>query len=308
MKDTPFDTIGDEPVEARIVAWVLGESSAFEAAELERLCEERPELLVFRRRMRTLHGLLTDAEAAETDHSWKLPPEKRKLLGEIFGEEKVVQLEPRRELRIRRAGLRAFFAIAACLVLAVVVLQLIHPIWITQGPHRSAEKKVDFMPASGGGGHDFADGLIPPSDAASAANLKNLRQAVRDQEDKVEERRKVLATIVRTKGIIYKSQDSFSGQAGVDEDQGARSALQTANVLAKEQAQLHTQLQTLNESNADSQTKATVQAQLALAGDRLKEIEIMKDESREESIKLGLDAQDYVDAKREFETDQQLLQ
>jgi hypothetical protein len=38
MNDTPFTTIGDEPVEARIVAWVLGEASAFEAAELERLC------------------------------------------------------------------------------------------------------------------------------------------------------------------------------------------------------------------------------------------------------------------------------
>ena len=64
---TPFDTIGDEPVEARIVAWVLGEASGFEAAELERLCEERPELRVFRRRMRALHGLLTEAEAAETE-------------------------------------------------------------------------------------------------------------------------------------------------------------------------------------------------------------------------------------------------
>ena len=35
--DTPYTTIGDEPVEARIVSWVLGEASAFEAAELERL-------------------------------------------------------------------------------------------------------------------------------------------------------------------------------------------------------------------------------------------------------------------------------
>ena len=85
---TPFDTVGDESVEARIVAWVLGETSAFEAAELERLCEERPELLVFRRRMRVLHGLLTEAEAAESDHSWKLPADKRQVLDEIFGEEK----------------------------------------------------------------------------------------------------------------------------------------------------------------------------------------------------------------------------
>jgi hypothetical protein len=54
--------------------------------------------------------------------------------------------------------------------------------------------------------------------------------------------------------------------------------------------------------------RATLQAQLDMATDRLKNVEVMKDDSREEAIKRGLDAQDYVDAKRDFETDQQLLQ
>jgi polysaccharide biosynthesis transport protein len=54
--------------------------------------------------------------------------------------------------------------------------------------------------------------------------------------------------------------------------------------------------------------RATLQAKLVMASDSLKSLEIMKDETREEAIKRGLDAQDYVDAKREFETDQQLLQ
>jgi len=144
--DTPFTTVGDEPIEARIVAWVLGEASGFEAAELERLCEERPELLLFRRRMMALHGLLTEAETAQPGDGWKLPPEKRKPLDEISGQEKVVNLEDAKEKRIRRAGLKAFFAIAACVVLAIVVLQLVHPIWIRQTIH-PPEKKVDFMPA-----------------------------------------------------------------------------------------------------------------------------------------------------------------
>src|SRR6478735_11309584 len=143
----PFDTVGDEPVEARIVAWVLGEASTFEAAELERLCEERPELLVFRRRMRALHGLLTEAEAARPDESWKLPSEKRKVLDEIFGAETVTRIDHHKERRIRREAWRSFFAIAACLVLAVVVLQLIHPVWISSSVS-SSEKKVDFMPSS----------------------------------------------------------------------------------------------------------------------------------------------------------------
>ena len=73
----------------------------------------------------------------------------------------------------------------------------------------------------------------------------SLRKAIRDQEDKVEERRKVLATIANTKGIIYKGADGDKGASGAHE---------------------------------------------------------------EAAIKRGLDAQDYVDAKRDFEKDQVLLQ
>jgi capsular exopolysaccharide synthesis family protein len=205
----------------------------------------------------------------------------------------------------------------------------------------------------------------------SDKGLYELNKAVRDQEDKVEERRKVLATIVRTKGIIYKGQDSFYGQSGVDEDQGARSALQTFNELEQEKMQLESQINSLLKYDSDQlmvyaaglnlpdnviknllpqyneakrtldalkinglgdrhptilaaadqiagmknqldegvvNLRATLQAQLDMASDRLQKVEIMKDDSREEAIKRGLDAQDYVDAKRDFETDQQLLQ
>lgn len=40
--------------------------------------------------------------------------------------------------------------------------------------------------------------------------LRELSKAVREQENKVVERRKVLETIVRTKGIIYQGKDSFA--------------------------------------------------------------------------------------------------
>ena len=201
--------------------------------------------------------------------------------------------------------------------------------------------------------------------------LHELNKAVRDQEDKVEERRKVLATIVRTKGIIYKGTDSFYGQSGVDEDQGAKNALQTYHQLEQEKMQLESQISSLLKYDSDQlmvyasgldlpdniirsllpeyqsanrqleglkisglgpkhptvlaavdqiermkrqldegvvNLRATLKAQLDLASDRLKSVEVMKDETREEAIKRGLDAQDYVDAKREFETDQELLQ
>lgn len=177
--ETPYTTIGDEPVEARIVAWVLGEASAFEVAELERLCEERPELLVFRRRMRALHGLLTEAEATQPDDGWKLPPEKRKALDEIFGGEKPIHLEFEKEKRIRRAGLRAFLAIAACVVLAIVVLQLVHPIWITQTIREPEKRRVDFMPSSGGGSEREERPAAPGVTRSAASPTIDTRSALR---------------------------------------------------------------------------------------------------------------------------------
>lgn len=210
---------------------------------------------------------------------------------------------------------------------------------------------------------------IESRDADNA--LQELNKAVRNQEDKVEERRKVLATIVRTKGIIYKGADSFYGQSGVDEDQGAKSALEAYNTLEQEKRKLESQIGSLLKYDSDQlmvyasgldlpdniirtlypqyleakrqldglringlgakhptvlvandqiqnmkhqldegvvNLRATLTAQLDLAADRLKGVEIMKDETREEAIKRGLDAQDYVDAKRDFETDQELLQ
>jgi capsular exopolysaccharide synthesis family protein len=210
---------------------------------------------------------------------------------------------------------------------------------------------------------------IESRDAENA--LLELNKAVRNQEDKVEERRKVLATIVRTKGIIYKGTDSFYGQSGVDEDQGARTALEAYNQLEQEKRKLQSQISSLLKYDSDQlmvyaagldlpdniirnlypqyleakrqldgfkinglgakhptvlaavdqienmkrqlsegvvNLRATLTAQLDLAADRLKSVEAMKDETREEAIKRGLDAQDYVDAKRDFETDQDLLQ
>jgi tetratricopeptide (TPR) repeat protein len=247
MENSPFTTVGDEPVEARIVAWVLGEASAFEAAELERLCDERPELLVFRRRMRALHGLLTEAESAQPDEGWKLPPEKRKALDDIFGGEKVLRMDAEKEKRIRRSGRRAFLAIAACLVLTAVVMGLLGPAGI-----RKAEQAITGVSRSNA-----------PAAAAGSADqqreLETLRRAVQNQEDKLEERRKVLGTIARSKGLAQREDDSLADQARVDEDQAGRAA------------------------------------------------KAMKEQTRENAITRGLDAQDFVDAKRDFDAEQQRL-
>ena len=198
-----------------------------------------------------------------------------------------------------------------------------------------------------------------------------LDQAILDQEAKVEERRKVLVTIVRTKGIIYKGPDAYYGQSGGDEAKGARSALKTYDELVREKMHLESQVNSLLkydneqlmvyaagldlpdnsikvlyprylETNREFdilkkqglgeehptrvaqaeqaqairrqldegviKLRATLQTSLEMTTESLKNVELNKNNAREEAIKRGLDAQDYVDAKRDFETDQQLLQ
>lgn len=356
----PFATIGDEPIEARIVAWVLGDASAFEAAELERLCDERPELLVFRRRMRALHGLLSEAETAEPDHSIKLSPEKRRVLDEIFGVEEPPNVvehprAARSRLHLWRKGL---LAIAACLVLVAGLAALF------------SSGSISVLSA-----HKNAATAKNESKAASAGNsevmLEELKKAIRKQEDAVEERRKVLANIVRSKGITYYGQDSYQRAGDMDGDGGAKNSMDTFNQLEGEKAQLEgiiqgllkydgdqlmtyasglalpdntvqslypkylaekTKLEQLkidgladqhptlqaHEKLAESLKKQldegvvslrdTLQAKLELADARFKRAQISKNEKRGDAIKRGLDAQDYVDAKREFESEQEMLQ
>ena len=202
-------------------------------------------------------------------------------------------------------------------------------------------------------------------------SLNELNKAVLNQGDKVEERRKVLAQIVRTKGIIYKGPDSFYDRSTGDEDQGARDNLQTYQKLEQEKMQLESQISSLLKYDSDQlmvyagaldlpdniiknlyplyqsakreidglktnglgdrhptvlaaneqianmkrqldegvvNLRETLKVQLDLATNRLKSVEVVKNSSREDAIKRGLDAQDYVDAKRDFETDQDLLQ
>lgn len=204
----------------------------------------------------------------------------------------------------------------------------------------------------------------------SEKGLLELKKAVRDQEDKVEENRKLLATISKTKGIIYRGEDSYYGQGGVDEDSAARSALETFNQLQKDKMQLDSQINSLLKIDSDQlmvtaagldlpdnlikslypqyleiqrsldtlrssglgsnhpdvqatqnqiaamkrqldegvvTLRETLKTKLAMATDSLKGVEAMKEETRAEAITRGLAGQDYVDAKRELESSQSLL-
>lgn len=119
MSQPPLEIYPDEHLAARITAYILGEASPFEAAEIESLIAKSPELKLFANRTRTLNALLKDAETTSNspDSEWKLPTEKRAALAPILGPVPVII--PFREGRIRRASIRAVFGIAAVFIVTL---------------------------------------------------------------------------------------------------------------------------------------------------------------------------------------------
>jgi succinoglycan biosynthesis transport protein ExoP len=99
----------------------------------------------------------------------------------------------------------------------------------------------------------YRDRRADLEDERAQEALDKLNKALREQEDRVEEKRKVLNTIVETKGIVYKGGDSIFGGApvGADEDMVARSASMTFEQLEQEKVQLESQIQTLLKYSSD---------------------------------------------------------
>jgi uncharacterized protein involved in exopolysaccharide biosynthesis len=223
--------------------------------------------------------------------------------------------------------------------------------------------KVDAHDIAGELATVYKANLAETDARESERYIQEVSKMIRDQEDKVEERRKVLSAIVRNKGIIHTDSD--------DSQQAERNARQAFHQLEQEKLQLESQISSLLKYDSDQlmiyaaglnppdnvirklyppyleakraldvmktkglgddhpslretaaqiemmrkqidegvvNLRATLQAQLELAKDRLKSVEKDWDEKAVKAIKSSLDAQDYVDAKREFETDQELLQ
>lgn len=202
---------------------------------------------------------------------------------------------------------------------------------------------------------DTAVILAPRNEiGAPGKRTAELEKAIATQAATVEDCRKVLAGIVKARGIVYKGQDP-SNPHPVDEVQKLQLESQIQGLLKFEGDQLlvyaaglevpnntirplypkylEVQQQMANDrtkglgddhpsvrAKAD-QVKAmrhqldegivslrdTLQARLELADDRLKSANAVKDSSREDAMKRGLDAQDYVDAKRTFESEQEML-
>ena len=116
-------------LEARVVASVLGEASAFETADLERELAEKPELAIFKRRIEAVHGLVASASRPERPALRLSPDRRRKLLETIGGaasasNSKVNVLE---RPRFQWLTGRLLVQVAACLVVCLVIATLFFP-------------------------------------------------------------------------------------------------------------------------------------------------------------------------------------
>ncbi len=125
----------DPALEARIVALVLGETSAFEAAELERLLSGNRELATFKRRIEAAHNLVGVAGRPENP-KLRLSPERRRKLLETISVPPAVA--PEKKVRVaapRRPAWRSphfFLRIAACLIMTTLVLVIFSSINVFQ--------------------------------------------------------------------------------------------------------------------------------------------------------------------------------
>lgn len=117
-----LQTYIEPDVEARLVALVLDEASAFEAEELERLMEERPELKACKERLEKIHGVLAEAHRDQDDKQWRLSEKRRaKVLAKVEVRQRK-QLEKKRNDRVRKGLVlrRALYSLAACLVVGLI--------------------------------------------------------------------------------------------------------------------------------------------------------------------------------------------
>jgi secreted protein with Ig-like and vWFA domain len=158
-------------LEARVVAWVAGETSAFETAELERLTTDKPELAIFKRRMQAVHGLVAEAVRPDKD-PLRLSPERRGKLLQALGAKGMESSVPKKGStespvvslkaygRVRPYYRRGMFVLAACVTVGLFVAISI-PSFQKIGRKQSM---VSFL----AGEADYSDQAVPASQPMAA--------------------------------------------------------------------------------------------------------------------------------------------
>ena len=169
-------------IEARLVAMILGEASEFESEELERLMEERPEIRFFKRRLEVIHGLLGVALVPKDDEEWQLSPARKAAVLEVITSGKPAEEMPpvkadhvkqMRERRIRKAGRRVMWAVAACLGLTLFLIAFLAQ------PQMAFDSKMERSEAE----HPDVPVAMPPEELSLAYRSAGERELPADNGD-----------------------------------------------------------------------------------------------------------------------------
>jgi len=104
-----LESVGNDAFEARLVAWVLGEASAFERTELETLYREDREVALFVDRLRLLDGLIKE----EGEDVWRLSEEKRAAVLALMEDESPV---------VVRRSRRSWWSVAAAAAVMIIAI------------------------------------------------------------------------------------------------------------------------------------------------------------------------------------------
>ena len=137
----------DPALEARVVAGVLGETSAFEAAELDRVLAENPELAIFKRRIEAVHALVGAAVRPEAPKI-QLSPDRRQKLLEKLGARPAQPTKKVKAFPFRRwLSPHVLNRLVACVVIMafVAVLFSLSIPAVTGGIQRKASRRSDLM-------------------------------------------------------------------------------------------------------------------------------------------------------------------
>lgn len=183
----------DPEIDVRLTALVLGEASDFEAAQLQQLMSQRPELAAWYAQLQRLHGVLNEwamlelhsqgipvEEKVEEAGPWMLSPEKRASLLDVLGKgdvetpEKVMPLSVWQKItsyRPKRRGLWIATSVAASLVMVCSALML--------SSRQTASMNNWRVAAKTGGRYDLAPAVeATPAPSAGLPNAYYLQDDV----------------------------------------------------------------------------------------------------------------------------------
>ncbi len=241
----------DPHIQARIVAWILGEASDFEIAELQDMLGESPELQAYYDRMVALHTRLEKMESVP-EEPWTIEKGKRDDLLKTLGVKgDFAELVIHKPSPIGPFVKWGVVGAAAGLVM-MGIFSLKNSFFQTKASRIIAysagaeEQQVEVSDLS-----TFSNIDLETIDlGGSESRLAAIDEELRKQEDIVAEKKREMDAITRTRGIYFKSNDS--GQTVKTEF--ARKSGPDLERLEQSQKTLSEQIAKLDELRGDART------------------------------------------------------